>query len=41
MSAVPTSQSFTGALIKALEVLVLAIVARVGWEVGGKLWALL
>lgn len=35
------SQTFTGALIRAVEILCLAVIARVGWELGGKLWALL
>jgi hypothetical protein len=30
----------TAALLKAAEYLCLAIVVRIGWEVGGKIWGL-
>lgn len=35
----PTSLS--GALITAVELLAAALIVRIGWELGGRLWALL
>jgi hypothetical protein len=38
---VTPSSNITGALLQATEAFCLAVIVRVGWEVGGKLWGLL
>jgi len=34
------STTIVGAALQAAEIFCLAIIVRIGWEVGGKLWGL-
>lgn len=39
MQAPSPSVSFTTFALRVIEWLALSVVVRVGWEIGGKLWA--